>query len=172
MIRCLLLLMLAVAVPAMPALAQGGGGGGFGGGGGGQSGLPSDINARRTIPQQFASKLKLDKTQGPLVDEILSQAATEAAPVAQAMLPIRQRMLNAARANNAEELKAAQDAYAVEAARIAAIEAATLAKVMALLKPDQKREAGGAFALIAGLFSNPAAGGGRGGAMRGRGGAR
>jgi hypothetical protein len=166
--KSLIVFVVVVTVLAGPLLAQRGGGGG-----GGQSGLPSDINAPRNIPQQFASKLKLDKVQGPAVDQILTAAASEAAPHAQQMLQIRQALLNALRANNAEQLKAAQDAYAAAAAKIAGIEAATFAKVLALLKPDQQRDAAQAFALIAGLFTNPpAAPGARGGAMRGRGGAQ
>lgn len=140
---------------------------------GGGSGLPSGIDAPRTIPQQFASKLKLDKTQSPAVDEILLSAATEAAPHVQQMLQARQRLLNAARANRPEEVKAAQEVYAVAAAMVATVEASVYAKVYALLKPNQQKDAPQAFALIAGLFSNasapPAAG--RGGA-RGPGGGR
>jgi hypothetical protein len=168
-----LVLALALTTLAGPAFAQeeGGGGppaGGGGGGGGGQSGLPSDINAPRTIPQQFASKLKLDKTQAPAVDQILTAAANQAAPAAAQMLQNRQRMLNALHANNADEAKAAQDAYAASATDIARIEAAAFAKVYALLKPNQQKEAPQAFALLAGLFSNPSTGGPAPG--RGRGG--
>jgi hypothetical protein len=162
------LLSLALAATALTGqvLAQGGGAATG-------TGLPSSINAPRTIPQQFASKLKLDREQAPVVDEILSAAASEAAPHAQQMLQLRQRLLNASRANLAEEVKAAQDAYAASAAKIAAIEAAAFAKVYAQLKPNQQKDGAEAFALIAGLFSNAPAGGGapRGG-MRGQGGAR
>jgi hypothetical protein len=167
-----LFMVLTVAMLAGPAFAQEEGGGGGGGGGGrAGSGLPSDINAPRTIPQQFASKLKLDKVQSPEVDQILTAAATQAAAPAAQMLQMRQRLLNALRANNADEIKAAQDAYASAAAEVARIEATAFAKVYALLKPNQQKEASQAFALIAGLFSNvPAAGGGARGGARGRGG--
>ena len=176
MIKSSLLIICAVAVLSQPAAAQdegGGGGRGGGGFGGGQSGLPAGIDAPKTIPQQFASKLKLDAAQRAAVDQLLASAATEAAPLAQEMLPIRQRMLNAARAGRADELKTAQDACAVVAAKIAGIEAATFAKVYAQLKPNQQKDASEAFALIAGLFSGAPAGGGtpRGG-MRGPGGGR
>ena len=166
--------LLILATLAGPAFAQeeGGGGRSSGGGGGGQSGLPSDINAPRTIPQQFASKLKLDKVQSPAVDQILTAAASQAvAPVAQ-MLQSRQRLLNALRANNEVEIKAAQDAYASAAADVARIEAAAFGKVYGMLKPNQQKEAPQAFALIAGLFSNPAIGGGARGSSPGRGGPR
>ena len=170
-----LLLVLTLTTLAGPAFAQEEGGGGRapggGGGGGRESGLPSDINAPRTIPQQFAAKLKLDKVQGPAVDQILTSAATQAAPSAALMLQARQRLLNALRANREDEIKAAQDAYASAAADVARIESTAFAKVNALLKPNQQKEAPQAFALIAGLFSNVPAGGGpaRGGS-RGRGG--
>jgi hypothetical protein len=81
--------------------------------------------------------------------------------------------LNAARANHPDDVKAAQNAYAEAAAKVAATEASVFAKVYALLKPNQQKDAPQAFALLAGLFSNASApaGGGRGGA-RGPGGAR
>lgn len=176
MIRRFLLIVSLAAVIAMPVAAQeeGGGGGGFSGGGAGGSGLPSGIDAPRTIPQQFASKLKLDATQRGKVDELLAQAAAAAAAPATEMLQLRQRMLNAARADRTDELKAAEEAYVVVAARVATIEATTFAKVYAELKPNQQKEASEAFALIAGLFSNttPAGAGGPRGGMRGQGGAR
>lgn len=161
---------------AGPALAQeeGGGapapGGGGGGGGAGQSGLPSDINAPRTIPQQFASKLKLDNAQKPVVDQILTAAANQAAPSAARMLQARQRLLNAVVNKNEDEIKATQEAYASAAADVARIEGAAFAKVYAMLKPNQQKEAPQAFALLAGLFSNPPAGGGAERGGRGRGG--
>lgn len=175
----ILLLALVVAV-AGPVHAQeeggapggGPGGGGSGGGRGGGSGLPATFGAPQTIPQQFASKLKLDKTQSPAVDQILSAAATEAGPIAQQMLQARQRILNAARASRPDEVTAAQTAYASSAAKMAGIEARAFAQVLALLKPQQQKEAPAAFALLAGLFSKttPGMAGARGG--RGPGGAQ
>ena len=154
MIKSGFFLVLTLTMLAGPAFAQEEGGGGGGGGGGrAGSGLPSDINAPRTIPQQFASKLKLDKVQAPAVDQILTAAATQAAAPAAQMLQVRQRLLNALRANNEGEIKAAQDAYASSAADVARIEAAAFAKVYALLKPNQQKEAPQAFALIAGRTS-------------------
>ncbi len=165
MIKSFVFALLTMTMVAAPAFArQGGGGGGFGGG---QSGLPTGIDAPRTIPQQLASKLKLDKTQSPQVDQILTAAASEAGPHVQAMLQARQRLLNAARASRPDEVKAAQEAYGTAAAQVAGIEASGFAKIFALLKPNQQKEASEAFALMAGLFSTAASGapgGGRGGA--------
>ena len=183
MMKSLIFAVLAAMAVTGTVLAQEeGGGGGVGGGGGfpggangNQSGLPSGIDGPRTIPQQFASKLKLDKTQSPAVDQILTAAASDAMPFAQQMLQARQRLLNALRSNVPDDVKTAQDAYASAAAKVAGVEAAAFGKVYALLKPNQQKEAPQAFALIAGLFSNPpvaaAGGAGRGGA-RGQGGGR
>jgi len=169
-------LVLTVAALAGPAFAQDEGGGGAAsrsgsGSGSGESGLPGDINAPRTIPQQFASKLKLDNSQKPAVDQILTAAANQAAAQAAQMLQAKQRMLNAVLNKNEEEIKATQQAYASAAAEVARLEAAAFAKVYAMLKPNQQKDAPQAFALLAGLFSNPQAGGGaERGAGRGRGG--
>jgi hypothetical protein len=169
--RLFILAALMVTVLAAPAFARQGEGG-FAGRGGGDSGLPADIDGPRTIPQQFAARLKLDKTQSPLAEQVLSAAASEAAPHVQQMLQARQRMVNAARANRPDDVKAAQEAYETAAAQVAGIEASVLARVLAVLKPNQQKNAPEAFALIAGLFSNPPPiGGGRGG-RRGSGGER
>jgi hypothetical protein len=173
MMKFLVVVAFTATVLTGAAFAQEDGGGGGGGGlsrGAGGSGLPSGIDGPRTIPQQFASKLKLDKTQSPAVDQILIKAAAEAAPFAQQMLQARQRILNASRAGLPDEVKAAQSGYASAAAKIAGIEQSAFAKVYALLKPNQQKEAPQAFALIAGLFSSsPAA---TGGAPRGPAGGR
>ena len=63
MIKSCLLCVLALTILAGPAFAQGGGGGLPSGMSGGGSGLPSGIDGPRTIPQQLASKLKLDKAR-------------------------------------------------------------------------------------------------------------
>ena len=156
---------IALCTIATPASGQDDGGG-FSGGRSG-SGLPTDINLPRTIPQQVAVKLKLDRTQQPDVDALLVAAAAEAARPTNEMLQARQRLLNALRANNAEEASAAEAAYAAAAAAGVTVEAGAFARVYALLKPNQQKAAPEAFALMAGLFSTPrtpgAGGGGRGG---------
>lgn len=163
---------IALCTIATPASGQDDGGG-FSGGRSG-SGLPTDINLPRTIPQQVAVKLKLDRTQQPDVDALLVAAAAEAARPTNEMLLARQRLLNALRAGNADEASAAESAYAVAAAAGVTVEAGAFARVYALLKPNQQKAAPEAFALMAGLFSNPrtpgAGGGGRPGGPGGRGG--
>jgi hypothetical protein len=164
---------VAIAVSSMvsPAFAQEDGGG-FSGGRGGGSGLPSDINAPRTIPQQFSIKLKLDRTQQPEVDKILTAAADEAARPTNEMLQARQRLLNALRTDAAADVTAAEQAYAAAAAKESRVEAEAFGKVYALLKPNQQKEAPAAFALLAGLFAKPAAPGAAGRGGRGPGGGR
>jgi hypothetical protein len=167
---------IALCAVASPAFGQDEGGG-FSGGRGG-SGLPTDINLPRTIPQQFAIKLKIDRTQQSDVDAILAAAAVESAQPTKEMLVARQRLLNATRASQADEARAAVEAYAVAAAKAAKVEAGAFTKVYALLKPNQQKAAPEAFALVAGLFANvltpgaggPGGAGGRGG-IGGRGGA-
>ena len=120
----------------------------------------------RTVYQQFADRLKLDaKTQVPAVQQILSDASKEAAPVGQQMLQLRQQLVNLALANKAEEMKPVVDAYTVAAARMTGIEARVFAKVYATLKPSQQSNAPQAFAIMAGMFQ-PAAP--RGGGPRGQ----
>jgi hypothetical protein len=125
----------------------------------------------RTPFQLFADRLKLDaKTQVPVVEQILSDANKEAAPVGQQMLQIRQQLVNLALANKAEEMKPLVDAYTAAAAKMTGIEASAFAKVYATLKPNQQSNAPQAFAIMAGMFQ-PAAprGGGPRGGQRGGG---
>jgi hypothetical protein len=120
----------------------------------------------RTPFQLFADKLKLDeKTQVPAVEEILSAAAKEAAPVGQQMLQLRQQLVNLDLAKKGDdETKPVVAAYADAAAKMAGIEARAFAKVYAMLKPNQQSNAAQAFAIMAGIFqpAAPRPGAGRG----------
>jgi hypothetical protein len=125
--------------------------------------------------QEFARKLKIDvATQGPAVNEILREASQAAMPVGREMLVIRENLINAELAGDADARQKALDAYATDAASMAGIEALTLAKICAILKPNQQANAQQAFALLAGIFQAqaPAAGGRGAGRGGGRGGAR
>ena len=117
-----------------------------------------------------------NKTHIPPVQQILSEAQTEAAPVVQQMLQLREQMVNHAAAGRAAELEAASAQYATAAATLAQLEAKAFTKILALLKDNQKSRAGESFSLMGGLFL-PAAhiislapAGGRGGAPGGAGG--
>jgi hypothetical protein len=124
----------------------------------------------RTPFEQFADRLKLDaKTQLPAVEQIFTEAQKEAAPVGQQMLQLRQRLINLALENKAEEMKPVQDAYAASAATMAGIEARVFAKVYATLKPNQQSSASQAFAIMAGIFQPAAPRGGARGGRRGGG---
>jgi hypothetical protein len=110
--------------------------------------------------------LKLDsKTQVPAVEQILSEAAKDAAPVGQQMLQLRQQLVNLALENKPADMKPIVDGYAGAAAKMAGIEARAFAKVYATLKPNQQSSASQAFAIMAGMFQPPPprASGGRGG---------
>ena len=123
------------------------------------------MGARNLTPfEEFVSKLKLDeKTQVPAVREIFVAAAQQAVPVNNEMLQIRQRLLNVMLTGTADEAKAVQAAYAVSAAKMTGLEAATFAKVYTMLKPNQQPRAPEAFAQLAGMFQSgaPSARGGQ-----------
>jgi hypothetical protein len=123
--------------------------------------------------------LRLDaKTQVPGVQQALSEAQTEAAPVVQRMLQLREQMLNLAMAGRAAELEAASGQYATAAAALAALEAKAFASIYGQLRDNQKSRAIESFGLMGGLFL-PAAhiitaapAGGRAGGPGGGGGGR
>lgn len=134
-------LALAASV-TLAALAQGGG-------------SPS------TPLQEFAGKLNLDpKTQLPAVQQLFGEAARDAAPIAQEMLELRQKLVNLELTNRSAETKPILDAYATAAAKMAGLETRVFQQVYATLKPAQQSKAREAFAFIAGFFQ---ASGGRGG---------
>jgi 2-hydroxychromene-2-carboxylate isomerase len=136
------------------------------------TGAPRIGLQQRNPYQQFADRVKLDsKTQVPAVEQILAEAAREAAPVGQQMLQLRQQLVNLALENKPAEMKPIVDGYAVAAAKMAGIEARAFAKVYAMLKPNQQAGASQAFAIMAGMFQSPAprgpgGRGGRGGGQR------
>lgn len=104
------------------------------------------------------------------MQQILSEAQKEAAPVVQQMLQLREQMINHAAAGRTAELEAASTQYATAATALAQLEATAFAKILGLLKDNQKSRAGESFGLMGGLFLPPAhiislaPAGGRGGA--------
>jgi hypothetical protein len=133
-----------------------------------QQNLPAGMSgesARAMTPfETFADKLGLDeKTQLQPVREIFLAGAAEAGAPARELLQLRQRVLNIELSGQTAELKAALDAYAVAADKIATIEANTMTKVAALLRPNQQNKIPQAFQVLQGMFQiNAPAGGGRG----------
>lgn len=157
------IMLIAVLATTVVAAQRGGGGGGNQGGG-------SEMGPRALTPfEEFASKLKIDvNKQGAEVEKIFAESAKEAAPVAQEILQLRQRLINADLTGKPDDFKAALDAYTAAHAKMTAIETACFGKVFAILSPQlQARGPQGfeqAFAIMAGFFqaAAPPGGGGRG----------
>jgi Spy/CpxP family protein refolding chaperone len=154
----------------MGGMGSGGGMGGRGGGGGG--GMGGMGGGMRSQPKQpldlFAEKLKLNNDQKVEVNTILEAASKEVAPVSQQMLQARQNLagvlINGQTGDAVDQLV---KAYASLAAKNAAIEAKAFAQICKMLKPNQQKNAGQAFQLLAQAFDRPRMGGGRGGSRRG-----
>ena len=125
-----------------------------------QSGMGNDdtgapkLSLQEPLPgEKMIDRLKLDdKTQAPEVRLLLMDASREATAPGQKMLELRQQLVNLALQNNANEMKAATDAYAAAATEMAGVEARAFAKIYALLKPNQQPNAAQAFAMMAGIF--------------------
>jgi len=138
----LLTVMVAAGMVAA-ALAQGGGG-------------PA------TPLSEFADKLKLDsERQLPAVQQIFVAASKDAAPIAQEMLELRQRLVNLELTNRTAETAPVLAAYADAATKMAALETRVFQEVFATLTPGQKQKAGEAFAVMAGFFQSSGGRGGR-----------
>jgi hypothetical protein len=128
------------------------------------SSLPAQGGGGGTRLDEFAGKLRLDpKSQRPALQPIFADGAKAAAPVADEMLQLRQKMLNLELTDKAADLAATKIAYADAAARMTGIEVAVFQKVYALLLPSQQSRAPEAFAYMAGFFQSAPARGGRGG---------
>jgi hypothetical protein len=124
--------------------------------GGGQEFPPPSIGGTQTPFEQFADRLDLDRrTQFQEAEKIFVDASRQAPPIAQQMQQLRVRLVNAEIERNDAEIKTVLSEYRAVAARMAELEAQTFAKVHALLKPNQTKNATEAFALIAGVFIPP-----------------
>ena len=117
--------------------------------------------------QELADKLRLDQKQFPPVQQLFTEAAKEAAPIAQEMVELRRQLVNLELTNRSAEAKPVLDAYARAATSMAGLETRVFQQIYATLRPNQQSRAGEAFALMAGLFqSSPARGrGSRGGGV-------
>jgi hypothetical protein len=76
--------------------------------------------------------------------------------VAQAVGKARQQILDAQLSGTADDLAAANAAYAAAAAKMTALETEAYGRVFALLKPNQQAKTKDAFPLMAGLFMTQA----------------
>jgi len=137
-----ILTALLAAAATITALAQGGG--------------PS------TPLGELADKLKLDpQKQLPAVQQMFVAASKDAAPIAQEMLELRQRIVNLELTNKTAEAAQALEKYSDAATRMAALETRVFQEVYATLTPVQKQKAGDAFAVMAGFFQSSGGRGGR-----------
>jgi Spy/CpxP family protein refolding chaperone len=149
------------------------GGGGRGGRGsqmGGEEGMGGMPRAKRqSKTDQIADKLKLNKEQKEQMLTIFSAAREKATPVRDQMEKQRAEIAGAMiNGKTGDELQKLLADYSATAAQMTGVEAEAYGKIYATLKPNQQKNAGQAFDLMAGLFSAPA----RGGQGRGRGEAR
>jgi hypothetical protein len=119
----------------------------------GGSGAPPMTGKDPTPYEQFADKLKLDSKQEKDVQQIFTAAAAEAAPVAQEMIQLRQKLLALGSTGKPEERAPMINAHTAAAAKMTGIEVRAFQKVLELLKPDQKSKAPAAFVVMAGLFN-------------------
>lgn len=123
--------------------------------------------------EDFVEELRLDtKSQVPPVQQLMIDGAKSANALVAELFKIREALLNVELTNNLEQKPAAVQAYQSGAAQMAALEAATFAKVYALLRPNQQSRAPGGFRQMAGFFfpdANPGkAGRGSSGGLLGR----
>ena len=95
------------------------------------------------------------QAQFPEAEKIFTDASRQAPPIAQQIQQLRIRLVNAEIDKNDADIKSTLSDYRAAAARMAELEAQTFAKVYALLKPNQTKNATEAFAMIAGVFLPP-----------------
>jgi hypothetical protein len=112
------------------------------------------MQAPPTAFEQFVNKLGLDKkTQLPEVQRIYMSAAVDAEAPEREMTSLRLQILTAARQK--EGMSSLVAAYAVQAAKMTAIEAKAFADIRPMLNKGQLSKTVEAFALMAGIFHPP-----------------
>jgi hypothetical protein len=165
------LIVAGLLVAAVGFAQEGMGGGGMGGGrqrGGGMEGMSEGgmvRTQRQSRTDQIAEKLKLNKEQKEQMLAIFSAAREKATPISAQLFKQRAEiataMINGTTGDDLQKLLAD---YSATAAQLTGVEAEAFGKIYATLKPNQQKNAGPAFELIAGVFSVT----GRGGQGRGR----
>ena len=165
-------LMLAAAFAIGLASAQPGGGGMGGDMGSGMGGM-----ARRQSPlEMFVDKLKLKDDQKDEVQKILSATAEKIAPVREQLTKGRSVIFQALMSKASDDdIKKLMGDYTLLSAQVTGLEADAFGKILALLKPNQQKNAPQAFDLLATVFQGSGGGGGgrgRGGMRQGGGGGR
>jgi hypothetical protein len=166
--------VLAAILATTMALAQRGGGmGGEGGagesgagvGGGGRMGSSGMESGTPRVQRQskldtIAEKLKLNKEQKDQVQTIFLAALEESRPLGEQIMKSREAIAGAMITGKSEDdIKKMLDEYAGLSAQMTGIETKAFAKVYALLKPNQQKNAPVAFEIMAGMFGARAGGG-------------
>jgi Spy/CpxP family protein refolding chaperone len=141
-----ILLVMLFAAPALVTVQ--------GGGGGGQSGAPQQ-NPDPTPFEQYVDKLTLRTEQLAPIQKIFTAASAEAAPFSRELLALRETMLTAESAGNADQFAAAAASYTTAAAKMAAVEVKAFAQAESVLMPKQLSKTAEAFVVIAGVFNQP-----------------
>lgn len=153
----------AVCLAAAVASAQRGGGGGddspripVGGS------LPGASAEPLTKFDQFAAKLKLNKDQKVEAQSIVDAYTGQAAPLGQRLLKGKQEITAALLGGQSgEALDKVTAGYTDTVEELTTLEATAFAKIVALVKPNQRNKAASAFPLLVDLFEHPQMGGGR-----------
>jgi hypothetical protein len=175
-------IVLTAMMAAAMAFAQGGpggmggdmGGGGMRGGerGGGMDGGMGGGGGMRPQRQSpfdvFSEKLKLSKDQRTEAETIVQDALKEMAPIEQQLQQARQNLAGVLINGQSDQADQLLKSYAPLASQTAAIEAKAFAKICKMLKPNQEKNAGQAFQVLAEMLDRPRAGGSRGGDRRER----
>jgi Spy/CpxP family protein refolding chaperone len=133
-----------------PVLAQRGGGGGGRGGGG--AAFAPELTRLESLEAGF----KLTKDQKKAVKALLDDDHRSAAPIREGLVKTRSAIAVAIQAGGAQsEIDAAVNAYASQAAAMAALEMKALAQIMEALDKEQRANEAGvrsAFFLMRGIF--------------------
>jgi len=162
-------LVAALLTAGLLAAQRGGGGGGSRGGGDMPMGMQRPQQTNKLT--QMADKLKLSKEQTAQVADILQAAAVSAAPLSQKIAEGRRSMANdmiTGQDKGDDYTKRLAD-FTAALGQMDALEAATYAKIYALLKPNQQKNAELVFEeQMAGIFIRTASGSPGGGRRRGQ----
>jgi len=130
--------------------------------------VPMPRAQAKSIPDEIADKLKLNKEQKDEVLNILNAASESAGQIARELANGRVQIVQAMvqGQDNSDDYKKLTAAYTAALARMDSLEATTYSKIYGLLKPNQQKNAEQVFAeVMPGMFMR--AGGGR-GARRGQ----
>ena len=136
------------------------GGGGMVGGrrnGGGMGQMGGGMRAQRQSRSDLlASRLKLKGDQKSQLQDILSAAREQAAPLQQQLLHARAQIANAEIEGKSEaDMKPLLDNYLALAGQLGNVEARAFSKLYAILKPKPQSKAAQSFELLAGIVERP-----------------